>query len=99
MKVGMKTATLPSRKRVAVWTFLLFSAAVGLYLKAAADAHAGPSRATGETDAEACVAHQAADPALAVLIQLHRGVAPAPTERLAPVPAGAAHSTQSGTAR
>ncbi|MCK7492483.1 MAG: hypothetical protein MZW92_13515 [Comamonadaceae bacterium] len=73
-----ETATLPSRKRAAMWTFLLFSAAVGLYLKAAADAHAGPSRATAAADAEACVAHQAADPALAVLIQLHRGVSPAP---------------------
>lgn len=93
MKVGMKTATLPSRKRAAIWTFLLFSAAFGLYLKAAADAHAAPSRATGAADAEACVAHQAADPALAVLIQLHLGVSPAP------VPAAAAHSTQSSTVR
>lgn len=91
MKVEMKTATLPSRKRAAMWTFLLFSAAVVLYLKAAADAHAGPSRATGAADAQACVAHQTADPALAVLIQLHRGVSPAP--------AAAAHSTQSSTAR
>ena len=99
MKVGMKAATSPFRKRAAVWTFLLFSAALALYLKSAVDAHAGPSRATGLAGAEACVVQEAADPALAVLIQLHRGVAPAPTERPAPVPAAAAHSTQSSSAR
>ena len=97
MKVGMKAATSPFRKRAAVWTFLLFSAALALYLKSAVDAHAGPSRATGLAGAEACVVQEAADPALAVLIQLHRGVAPAPTE--GPAPAAAAHSTQSSSAR
>lgn len=93
MKVGIKAAALPSRKRVVVWTFLLVSAAVGLYLKTAADAHASPSRATGPTDEQACVAHEAADPALTVLIQLHRGVSPAP------LPAAAARSAQSSPER